>query len=116
MENLTDNIETNSEALKINSDHIETNVDEDWFAISFISYERPDRRAEFFAFANYLVSSMRTQFGARCHWGKYNPLDRRANEQLYPNLPAFRQVVKRFDPHSRFSNQWLRDVLLDNGP
>lgn len=116
MENFTDNIETNSEFLKINNDGVQTNVDEDWYAISFISYERPDRRAGFLAFANYLASSMRTRFGARCHWGKYNPFDRRANEQLYPKLPAFRQVVERFDPHSRFSNQWLRDVLLDDEP
>ena len=85
---------------------------DDWYAISFISYERPDRRAGFLAFAEFLASSMRTRFGARCHWGKHNPLDRNANEQLYPHLKTFRQVVQKFDPHSRFSNDWLRRVLL----
>ena len=92
----------------------ETDAHEDWYAISFISYQRPDRRPGFFAFAQFLASSMRTRFGARCHWGKYNPLDRAANEQLYPQLSKFRQIVKRFDPHSRFSNAWLRSVLLDD--
>ena len=86
---------------------------EDWYAISFISYERPDRRSGFFAFAEFLASSMRTRFGARCHWGKYNPLDRNANEQLYPQLKAFRQVVQKLDPQSRFSNDWLNRVLLE---
>ena len=90
----------------------ETSNEDDWYAISFISYERPDRRAGFFTFAKSLASSMRIRFGARCHWGKHNPLDLAANEQLYPQLATFRQIVQRFDPHSRFSNAWLRDVLL----
>ena len=100
--------------IEVETSDTETESDEDWYAISFISYERPDRRAGFFAFADFLAASMRTQFEARCHWGKYNPLDRRSNEQLYPQLETFRQVVQRFDPHSRFSNQWLRDVLLSD--
>ena len=98
--------------ISMSSNHNDS--EEDWYAISFISYERPDRRSSFFAFAKFLASSMRDQFGARCHWGKYNPLDRSDNEQLYPRLDQFREVVKRFDPQSRFSNQWLGDVLLED--
>lgn len=112
LEHSTDEIESDTDAAS--TDDIHTTGDEDWYAISFISYERPDRRAGFFAFADYLAASMRTRFGARCHWGKYNPLDRRANEQLYPQLKTFRQVVQRFDPNSRFSNEWLRNTLLSN--
>jgi len=96
-----------------NSD-VQIDSAEDWYAISFISYERPDRRAGFFAFAESLASSMQSRFGARCHWGKYNPLNRSANEELYPNLNAFRQVVQKFDPKSRFSNDWLSRVLLED--
>lgn len=87
--------------------------DEDWYAISVISYEWPVRRSGFFGFADYLATSMRSRFNARCHWGKYNPLDRDANEQLYPRLREFRDVVRRFDLESRFANEWLREVLLD---
>jgi hypothetical protein len=85
---------------------------EDWYSISLICYEWPDRRAGFFRFADFLASSMRSRFNARCHWGKYNPLDRDANERLYPQLNTFRETVRRFDPHSRFANDWLHDVLL----
>ena len=92
----------------------ETSNENDWYAISFISYERPDRRAGFFVFAKFLASSMHVRFGARCHWGKHNPLDLTANEQLYPQLATFRQVVQRFVPHSRFSNVWVHDVLLSS--
>lgn len=89
--------------------------DEDWYAISLISYEWPSRREGFFNFAQFLAFSLRSRFNARCHWGKYNPLDREANEKLYPKLNEFREVVQRFDPDSRFANQWLREVLLKDG-
>ena len=84
---------------------------EDWYAISLISYDRPHQRAGFFAFAKYLANSMASQFGARCHWGKHNPLDQATNQSLYPQLQKFCQIVNRFDPHGRFSNRWLKDVL-----
>lgn len=105
---------TAEDSLGISEDVIDSG--EDWYAISFISYERPDRRDGFFAFAEFLATSMRNHFGARCHWGKHNPLDRLANEQLYPHLNTFRQVVQKFDPKSRFSNEWLRRVLLKDEP
>lgn len=84
---------------------------EDWYAISFISYDLPNQRTGFFAFAKYLANSMASQFDARCHWGKHNPLDQVTNQDLYPQLGDFCQIVERFDPHGRFSNPWLKDVL-----
>ncbi len=89
---------------------------EDWYSISLICYELPSRRAGFFGFGDFLASSMQSQFNARCHWGKYNPLDRDANERLYPQLKTFRETVRRFDSQSRFSNAWLREVLLTDAP
>jgi FAD/FMN-containing dehydrogenase len=89
---------------------------EDWYAISLISYEWPSRRAGFFGFAEYVALSMGTRFQARCHWGKYNPLDGNANEQLYPRLPLFRDIVQRFDPDGYFANNWLRSVVLNQSP
>ena len=98
------------------ADNHSANDQEDWYAISLISYELPSRRAGFFRFAEFLASSMQARFGARCHWGKYNPLDRSANEQLYPRLQEFRDVAQRFDPQRRFANDWLSEVLLEDSP
>lgn len=84
---------------------------DDWYAISMISYEWPARRAGFFNFANFLAAEMPSRFSARCHWGKYNPLDRQANETLYPRMDGFRSVIDSFDPDGRFANEWLKDVI-----
>jgi len=96
------------------SSPMEVGNKEDWYAISLISYEWPSRRAGFFGFAEFLSTAMLTRFNARCHWGKYNPLNRKSNEQLYPRLDEFREIVRRFDPQSRFANEWLRTVLLED--
>jgi len=85
--------------------------DEDWYAISFISYELPDDRDGFFKFANFVGPLVAELFGGRCHWGKYNPLTREENSCLYSELDSFRKVVHRFDPDGFFSNEWLDDVV-----
>ncbi len=87
---------------------------QDWYAISLICFEWPSCRHGFFGFANFLASHMATRFHARSHWGKYNPLDRQANQQLYPRLDEFRSVVQKFDPESRFANEWLSNVILSD--
>ena len=87
---------------------------EDWYAISLISYEWPSRRSGFFAFANFLAPNMKRRFGARCHWGKHNPLTLLENKDLYPKISQFQQIAKTFDPNAQFSNDWLNRVLLDN--
>ena len=84
----------------------------DWYAISFICYETPSKREGFFAFANFLGKDLAQRFNARCHWGKYNPLDHTTNTHLYPQLKRFCEVANEFDPKGRFRNAWLEDVLF----
>ena len=84
---------------------------EDWYAISFISYQWPNDRDGFFQFANFIAPAMAELFGGRCHWGKYNPLSQSTNDQLYPRIEEFRGVVKRFDERGAFRNRWLDRVL-----
>jgi FAD/FMN-containing dehydrogenase len=81
--------------------------DEDWYAISFISYQLPDERDGFFKFANFVGPLVAKLYGGRCHWGKYNPLTADQNRELYPQLDAFVAEVSRIDPEGRFSNRWL---------
>ena len=85
--------------------------EEDWYAISFISYQNPNDRDGFFEFADFIGTAFVELFDARCHWGKYNPLEKSANEKLYPKLDDFRQIVKRFDSEGRFGNEWLDRVV-----
>jgi len=85
-------------------------ANEDWYAISFISYQRADDRKGFFAFANFISSAVVRLFGGRCHWGKYNPLTREQNHELYPQLGRFREIASHFDPHGQFLNDWLDEV------
>ncbi len=85
--------------------------DEDWYAISFISYHNPDERDGFFGFANFIGPLIAELFGGRCHWGKYNPLDRDQNACLYSEMDAFKEVVNQFDPDGLFANDWLNEVV-----
>lgn len=89
--------------------------DEDWYAISFISYQWPNDRDGFYQFANFIGPASARLFDGRCHWGKYNPLDKATNEDIYPGLKDFRIVVDQFDSAGAFRNEWLaRDLLGAN--
>jgi xylitol oxidase len=46
-------------------------------------------------------------FGARPHWGKVFTIDAGELEGLYPRLPDFRDLVRRFDPRGAFTNAYL---------
>lgn len=85
--------------------------DEDWYAISFISYHCPADREGFYKFANFIGPLIAELFGGRCHWGKHNPLDRDQNACLYSDMDRFKEVTKHFDPDGVFSNAWLDEVL-----
>lgn len=87
---------------------------EDWYAISLISYHWPSQREGFFKFANFLGTSMLEKFSARCHWGKFNPLSKTQNEKLYPQLPEFDLIRRKFDPSGKFKNDWLDQVITFN--
>ncbi len=87
--------------------------DEPYYALSFISYARPEDRAGFFRFADFLARSMARLFAVRRHWGKVCPLSSQDVEQLYPGLAAFRAISREFDPDGVFRNSWIEETLFD---
>jgi L-gulono-1,4-lactone dehydrogenase len=90
--------------------------DEPWYAISFISYEKPSWRDGFFRFATFLAESTSALFGGRPHWGKFNPMTAASAVSLFPRLPEFRDVCRRFDPAGVFRNAWIDDIVFrDDG-
>jgi hypothetical protein len=87
--------------------------EEDSYALSFISYQRPDDRAGFDGFAQLLSDAMTRLFDARPHWGKVCPIDAEEAQRLYPGLDRWREVTQEFDRERVFLNGWLRGVLLE---
>jgi FAD/FMN-containing dehydrogenase len=81
------------------------------YALSFISYARPDGRDGFFQFADALAGTMATLFDARPHWGKVCPLPPTELARLYPGMAEFNAVRKRLDPAGVFCGEWMRTVL-----
>ena len=86
--------------------------DEDYYAISIISYARTTERDGFIRFAEQLAQTTAALFQARPHWGKYFPISRKTVENLYPHLAEFRNVCFRFDPSGRFQNQWVSRLVF----
>jgi hypothetical protein len=89
---------------------------EDWYALSFISYASPARRAGFFLFASFMARSMSRLFHARPHWGKVCPLEANELTSLYPKFDAFRTVCNTLDPQGVFQNSWTAALLEADGP
>jgi xylitol oxidase len=50
------------------------------------------------------LEAVLTPFDARPHWGKVFHTDPRPH---YPQLPAFRELIDRYDPSRRFGNDYL---------
>jgi L-gulono-1,4-lactone dehydrogenase len=89
---------------------------EPYYAISFISYARVHDRKGFMSFSRVASTLLAAKFDARPHWGKVCPLSPQEFERLYPNLPRFREVCKKFDPLGAFRNKWIDRVLFgDDG-
>jgi hypothetical protein len=88
--------------------------DEDYYALSFISYDPPRQREGFLQFASLMAHTMFQRFQARCHWGKIQPHLAAQLAQLYPELPTFRDVCQRYDSGGVFRNQWLESLLFDH--
>lgn len=86
-------------------------LEEDWYAISLISYQWPSERLGFFAFADFIGPAFAALFDGRCHWGKYNPLQRQDIEGLYPAKEEFELTARRFDPDGVFKNDWFREIF-----
>jgi len=87
---------------------------EDWYALSFISYAKPNDRAGFSLFAKFLGRSMSRLLEARPHWGKVCPLDAGELSRLYPRFADFRAACDARDPSGVFRNRWTAS-LLDEG-
>jgi hypothetical protein len=85
---------------------------EPYYAMSFISYARLSDRQGFLAFAEIMGRAMGAMYGARPHWGKVCPLTTTEVERLYPQLPKFREIVRRSDPAGVFRNDWLNRTLF----
>ena len=88
---------------------------EDWYALSFISYVKPNRREGFLQFAEFMAGSMFRLFDARPHWGKVCPLDPKELRSLYPRLDEFRAICSTFDPDGVFQNRWTAALLDSDG-
>ena len=86
--------------------------DEPSYAISFISYAAPAKRAGFLRFAEFLASSMAALFAARPHWGKVYPLSPAQADRLYPHLSEFRDICRRCDATGRFRNAWADELIF----
>ncbi len=87
--------------------------DEPYYALSFISYDRPHERDAFFKFADVLTQTSARLFGARPHWGKVCRIDSQLAEQLYPRLAEYRHACGLMDSGGVFRNQWLEDVIFN---
>jgi len=89
-------------------------ADQDWYALSFISYAKPARRAGFSLFASFMARSMSRLFHARPHWGKVCPLEANELTSLYPQFGAFRTVCNTLDPQGLFQNSWTAALLEES--
>ncbi len=86
--------------------------DEPYYAVSFINYNEPSRRAEFLEFTSLLCHATAVLFGARPHWGKVCPLDTESVERLYPKLDEFRRICYSLDPTGVFRNSWVDELVF----
>ncbi|MFT6040656.1 MAG: FAD/FMN-containing dehydrogenase [Planctomycetota bacterium] len=89
---------------------------EDWYALSFISYARPSKRAGFLKFADFMAVSMSHMFDARPHWGKVCPLDPNELSSLYPRFDEFRTMASTLDPDGVFLNSWTAMLFDPDDP
>ena len=81
------------------------------YAVSLISYQRPEDRAGFFDCMTLLARAAAALFDARPHWGKFCPLEPDEIARLYPQLEQFREIAQRYDPQGVFRNQWVSRIL-----
>jgi len=58
------------------------------------------------------IEEMLLPLGARPHWGKIMHARAVELEPLYPNLPAFRDLARSYDPNGKFRNEFLDTHVL----
>lgn len=61
------------------------------------------------------IESALAPFEPRPHWGKVFTLEGTAVRARYPLLPRFRDLVRRWDPDGRFTNDYYRRYLDEGG-
>ncbi len=84
--------------------------DQDWYAISLITFAEP--RTDFQKVAGLLATVMAARFGARLHWGKWFPLGGPEVERGYPGLGEFRAICDEHDPNGVFRNGFVAGALF----
>ena len=57
------------------------------------------------------VEAIFRNYGGRPHWGKMHTHRAAELSALYPQWDAFQQVRRQLDPHSRFLNDYLRQLF-----
>lgn len=88
-----------------------SNQAQDSYAISLISYARPQERQGFMQTMEFLAMTMSRRFGARPHWGKFCPLPPEDLVALYPQFAEFQAVCDRADPKGVFRNRWIKQLF-----
>lgn len=53
------------------------------------------------------IEEVLAPFDARPHWAKLFTMEPRKLQSLYPRLPDFRALLKEYDPHGKFRNDFL---------
>ncbi|MBS1665251.1 MAG: FAD-binding protein [Bacteroidetes bacterium] len=51
-------------------------------------------------------------FGAKPHWGKLFTMSHARLAALYPKMHEFQQMLKHYDPHGKFRNEYLDKVIF----
>ncbi|NNM33702.1 MAG: hypothetical protein HKO53_11585 [Gemmatimonadetes bacterium] len=87
--------------------------EEDWYAVSLITYCTP--RDPFYRVAHLLARVVHGQLGGRIHWGKWFPLDGSQVAESYPALATFRACCRRADPAGVFRNAFVERTLFEGG-
>lgn len=61
------------------------------------------------------IEEQLSSFQARPHWGKLFTVPHETLQRLYPKLPEFQALAKRYDPKGRFRNEFLDRALYGEG-
>jgi xylitol oxidase len=59
-----------------------------------------------------LIEERLAPFHARPHWGKLFTMHPEHLQSLYAKLPEFRELLQRYDPHSKFRNAFLDKYIF----
>jgi alditol oxidase len=58
------------------------------------------------------IESALAPFNARPHWGKLFTMPSAQIQRLYPRFADFCELIKRYDPHGKFRNAFLDEILV----